>query len=94
MKFFQTAEGRVHTSRIAGVALLVCLVPACIHIVEPLCLTRIIFTVGYWLLCCRKEPASRMLGRLDPIRVIGIVLILLGTIGQFYVIWQNWIPAR
>jgi len=84
MKFFQTSEGRLHTGRIAGLILVVGLVPGCLEVVDPLCLMRIVFTAGWWLSFGEKRPAHTLSEMVHPIGIIGVILILLGIAGQFY----------
>ena len=86
MKFFQTSEGRPHIGRIAGLLFVVALVPGCIEVpvLEPLCLMRIICTAGWWLSFGEKRPARTLSEMVHPLGINGVILILLGTAGQFY----------
>jgi hypothetical protein len=85
-KYFQTREGRLHIGRIAGLVYVVGLVPGCREflVVEPLCLMRVIFTAGWWLSFDEKRPAHTLSEIVHPIKIIGVILILLGIAGQFY----------
>jgi hypothetical protein len=87
--FFQTSEGRLHAGRLAGVVYTVALLPGCYLFVyvDAMCVARIVFTVGWWLSFCDKRPAhtgSELLT--NARRVLGIVLVVVGIVGQFYAI--------
>ncbi len=86
MKFFLTSEGRLHTGRIAGCLFALSLLPGCnwFRVVQPLCLARIVFAVGWWLAFCGKLPALDFIGLRAPLRMTGLVLILVGLVGGFY----------
>lgn len=84
MTFFETNEGRLHTGRIGGLIYILALLPGCFHVTEPLCLMRIVFTAGWWLSFCDKRPAHTLSEMAHPLRIIGVILILLGIAGQFY----------
>jgi hypothetical protein len=52
-----------------------------------MCVTRIVFTAGWWLSFCDKSPAHTGAELVtNPRRLLGIVLMVVGTVGQFYVI--------
>ena len=87
MKFFQTSEGRPHIGRSAGVLYVVGLVPGCREflVVEPVCLLRIIATAGWWLSFGKKQPAHTLSEIVNPIGIIGLILILRGLAGQYFV---------
>ena len=97
MEFFKTAEGRLHGTRIAGAIYTIGLIPGCLvwlYAADAMCLMRIAYTAGWWLSFCDKRPAPvarDLLGH--PRRVLGIVLVVLGLVGSFYIIWFHY-PAR
>jgi hypothetical protein len=86
MKFFKTSEDRLHTGRIAGVIYVLALLPGCRYFLDvgPVCVMRIVFTAGWWLSFCDKQPARTISEMARPIRMIGIIALLLGIVGQFY----------
>src|SRR5215204_5545755 len=97
MEFFKTSEGRLHGTRIAGAIYTIGLIPGCLtwlYAADPMCIMRITYTAGWWLSFCDKgpTPVARDLLR-HPRRVVGIVLVVLGLIGSFYVTWHHY-PAR
>ena len=86
MKFFETSEGRPHIGRIAGLIYAFSLVFGCTgsHLLEPQCLARIIFTVGWWLAFCHKRPTRTLSELLNPFGIVGVILIVSGLAGQVY----------
>ena len=86
MKFLETSEGRLHIGRIAGLIYAFSLVFGCIgsHVLEPHCLSRIVFTVGWWLAFCDKRPSRTFSDMRKPFGIAGGILIVLGLAGQFY----------
>jgi hypothetical protein len=79
----------LHVGRVAGVLFVVALLLGCylLRSLDAMCLTRIVLTVGWWLSFCDKRPAhtgSELVT--NPRRLLGIVLVVVGTVGQFYAI--------
>ncbi len=67
----------------------VALVPGCIEspVLDPICLSRIAFTLGWWLAFGRKLPARTLLEKAPGI--VGAILVLIGIVGQFYFVWHR-----
>ena len=86
--FFQTSEGRLHAGRLAGVIYTVALLPGCYLFlyVDAMCVARTIFTVGWWLSFGDKRPPHTGSELLAARRMLGIVLVVAGIVGQFYAI--------
>lgn len=45
---------------------------------------RIVFTAGWWLSFCDKQPARTVSEMAHPIRIIGVIVLVIGIVGQFY----------
>lgn len=91
MTFFKTSEGRLHAGRLAGVLYLIGYLPGVL--LDGLTannVARLTYTAGWWLSFCDKRPA---LGTEDllksPHRLVGVILILSGLVGTFYVLARN-----
>ena len=85
-EFLRTNEGRLHSGRIGGLIYAIALVPGCraFLVVEPLCLARIITTVGWWLCFAEKRPAYHFSELVHPRGIVGIVFMVFGLAAQFY----------
>ena len=90
MEFFKTSEGRLHGGRIAGAIYTIGLLPGCWmlwHAADLNCIMRLIYTAGWWLSFCDKGPVNATRDLLSqPRRLLGVVLVVVGLIGSFYVI--------
>ena len=86
MEFFRTNDGRPHSGRIAGAIYIAALIPGCREFPDPLCWMRILFTAGWWIAFCPKRSVGSFaeLGYIP--RILGTVLLLLGLVGQFYLL--------
>ena len=94
MEFFKTSDGRLHGARIAGAIYTIGLLPGCVTLwygADPQCLMRLTYTAGWWLSFCDKRPANAARDILSPPRrLLGVVLVVLGLIGSFYVSGLTW----
>jgi hypothetical protein len=92
MDFFKTDDGILHAGRIAGVFYLIALLLGCVFldVFDRQCLMRTLFAAGWWLALCEKQPPRtfRALAT-HPRRLIGIMLLVIGLIGQFYLPWAG-----
>jgi hypothetical protein len=86
MRFFQNSDGGPHVGRVAGLLYAFILVLGCIgsHVLEPHCLAQTMFTVGWWLAFCKKRPTRTLSEMLNPIGILGLILVVLGLAGQAY----------
>ena len=88
VEFFKTSEGRLHGLRIAGVIYTIGLLPGCLMLLsaaDPMCIMRITYTAGWWLSFCDKRPAHAFGDLLSARRLLGVILVVLGLIGSFYI---------
>ena len=71
-----------------GVVYTVALLPGCYLFfdVDAMCVTRTLFTVGWWLSFCDKRPPYTGSELLTAWRARGIVFVVAGIVGQFYAI--------
>jgi hypothetical protein len=86
MTFFQDDEGHLHGGRLAAVLYTVGLIPGCgSHVFAPLCLSRAVFALGWWIAFCEKRP-SRTFSELahHPHSVVGVTLLISALIAQTY----------
>jgi len=92
MTFFKTSEGRLHVGRLAGVLYFIGFLPAVfLDGLTAVNLMRLIYTAGWWLAFCEKQPAlgtEELLKR--PHRLVGMILVLSGLVGSFYVLARSW----
>ena len=92
MDFFRTSEGRLHAGRIAGIIYLVGLLPGCefFRDIDRLCVMRIVSTVGWWFSFCdyTQPPTFAEMAR-HPRNLLGLIILVAGLIGQFYVIGRR-----
>jgi hypothetical protein len=87
MEFFKTDEGVIHGNRIAGTVYTIILL-TCGYAPALLCSMRVASTLGWWLAFCSKHPCRSWSGTVsNPARIAGIILVVLGIAGQFYVVW-------
>ena len=94
MDFFKTDDGKAHRTRIVGVIILVALLASCALDFRAadmdMCAARAMFLLGWWLSFCSKRPATTWSGIVaTPLRVTGAVFVVLGIVGQFYVLWRH-----
>ena len=86
MRFFETDEGRPHVGRICALIYTLALAPGCEYFVSigPLCVMRIVFTIGWWLAFGQKKPARTFAEFAHPLGFVGMFLIVVGLAGQFH----------
>jgi hypothetical protein len=95
MKFFLTSEGQPHIFRIGGLLSVIIAAIWCRECVaepaatrsalaEPLCFMNSIFAAGWWLVGGSKRPVRTWSEMAHPLRIIGVILILVSLAGQFY----------
>ena len=92
MGFFHTDDGLLHSGRIAGLFYVFALVLGCgwLDAFAQMCVMRATFTVGWWLVFGDKHmPRTfRELTR-HPLRLVGGGLVLVGVVGQSYLVWAH-----
>jgi hypothetical protein len=88
MEFFNTSEGRLHFARIAGVLYAVGLLVGCVESprLDRRCIMRITYTAGWWLSFCDKGSTHAVSALVNVRRLCGILLVLIGLIGSFYLL--------
>jgi hypothetical protein len=90
MKFFETGEGQLRISRTVGLMLLLALGLSWRDALkpDPLFITRVIFTAGWWMAFswkrpARTEPRNRLVG-------LGVLLVFAGAVLQLGVVLYRW----
>jgi MFS family permease len=71
-------DGHPHAGRVAGILYLVTLLPGCgyFRTTDPLCVMRIVSTIGWWLSFCDEQPARTHRESIaGPHRLCGLITV-------------------
>jgi hypothetical protein len=96
MDFFRTPDGYRHAGRIVAVIYAVGLIPGIIlDGFTAVNAMRLLYTAGWWLAFGDKRPVQTIKDVLqNACRLTGVVLIVVGLFGSFYVRARHRAAAR
>lgn len=81
--FFRTREGRLHVGRLRGVLYTIGVAPGRIEFHDQYCFADVTSIAG-WCLCFGAKHRRTFREMLDPVGILGTILMVLGIAGQFY----------